>query len=297
MRHLSLVLIGLGLAGCHAFGGSSGGAGAGGSLYFANCGEGCTLPDHPVAAGGAHTTINVTNLGFASVRSSDPTVATFSRNGQSIEVISGAPGTTELELLDAQGGLVTQATLTVEATALLRVDHGWTGATPLILEGQPLAFHVTTLDAHGRTTKGSGAVSFALDGSLAPTIVPVNGDAIGFVGSAGAGHVTASCPDTSVTQSFTVVPASAITALTTSSQTLANDSAIVSVVPESAAGAVYGGPCVWKSSDPSVTLASDVGPALDLGPGTVSVFNLTRAGSFTVSCTLAGRTAMVTVSR
>lgn len=297
MRILALSLTVATLAGCH-IGGSNGSGGAGsGMFWFANCGESCKPEDHPVAAGGAHTTINVTGANFASVRSTNPSVATFTPNNQSVEVLSGQPGTTRLELLDGGGRLIADAELTVVATAKLTVDHGWKGQQPLVLEGQELAFHVTTLDAQGHITKGSGAVSFAFSGTVGRAVLPVEGDAIGFVGTPGAGAITASCPDTTVTQPFTIVGLGEITLLAMTAQTLPDGTAIVTVVPQSAGGAVYGGPCDWHTSDPSVTLATDVGPALHLGPGTVSVFNLTRAGTFDLSCTLAGQTAMVTVTR
>ncbi|MDB4970492.1 MAG: hypothetical protein JWN44_6181 [Myxococcales bacterium] len=296
MRTLALGLTIAMLAGCHIGGGTGSGNGNV-TFWFANCGETCKPEDHPVAAGGAHTTINVTGAKFTTVRSSNPSVATFTNNNQSVEVISGSPGTTSLELLDGGNRIIASAEVSVEATARLAVDHGWKSGEPLVLEGQQMVFHVTTLDAQGRTTKGSGAVAFALGGTLARAVLPLSGDAIGFVGTPGAGSIAASCPETTVTQPFTIVGLAEITAITMSAQTLPDDTAIVSVVPQSALGAVYGGPCDWQTSDPSVTLATDVGPALHLGPGTVSVFNLTRPGTFTLSCTLAGQTAMVTVTR
>ena len=70
------------------------------------------------------------------------------------------------------------------------------------------------------------------------------------------------------------------------------------MVPQSAGGPVYtGGPCDWQVSDPSITLDADVTPRLDLGAGEVAVFNINRPGSFTISCTVAGQTSSVTVSR
>lgn len=295
MRTLTFLLLGLGLAGCHLEAGGSG-AGANNTFYFDNCGPDCSLSQHTVAAGGAHTTVDVNGM-FASVQSTNPSVATFTKNGSRVEVISGVPGTTMLQILDAAGRLIAQAQLTVEATATLTTMRGWQGAAPLVLEGQPLVLHVTTRNARGEVTKGSGAVSFTLAGSLMPDIVPVDGDGIGFVGGPGSGSITASCPNATLTQPITVVPATALTALAASGSTQPNQQAIVSIVPQSSSGPVYAGPCRWTTTDPSVTLASDIGPSLELPPGTLSVFNLTRPGSYTVTCQLAGLSASVTLAR
>jgi hypothetical protein len=289
----STLLVCLGLAGCHI-----GGSGSGGSntFYFDNCGPDCSLSQHTVAAGGGHTTVDVT-VPFAAVQSSNPSVARFTKNGSRVEVDAGVPGTTMLQVLDASGRILAQAQLTVEATATLTISRGWQGAAPVVLEGQPLVLHVTTHNARGDITKGDGSVSFALSGSLMNDIVPVSGDAIGFVGSPGSGNVTASCTSATLGQPITVVPATALTGLNLSGTTQPNEQAIVSMVPQSSSGPVYAGPCRWTTSDPSVTLASDIGPSLELGPGTLSVFNLTRPGSFTVTCQLAGLSSSVTLTR
>jgi hypothetical protein len=202
-----------------------------------------------------------------------------------------------MQILDAAGRIIAQQQLTVEATATLTTTHGWQGSTPLVLEGQPLVMHVTTHNAHGDVTKGDGSVSFALGGSLMPDILPVDGDAIGFVGSPGSGSITASCPNATLSEPITVVPVTALTALNLSGSTQPNEQAIVSMVPQSTSGPVYAGPCRWTTSDPSVTLASDIGPTLELGAGTLSVFNLTRPGSYTVTCQLAGLSATVQLTR
>lgn len=292
MRTYSLALCMI-VAGCH-FGGGSGSGGANNTFYFANCGVDCSLTQHTVAAGGAHTTVDV-NGTFSSVSTSDPSIAVATKNGTSIEIISGNPGTTTLSIYDAGHRVIASSPLTVEATATLKAKLAT--PSPIVLEGQPIVFHVTTLNARGEVTKGSGAVAFTLGGTLMPDIVPVDGDAIGFVGAAGNGTISASCPSASLTQTFTIVPQSAISALDMSSTTQPNEQAIISVVPRSSAGGVYAGPCHWTTSDPSVTLASDIGPSLDLGPGTLSVFNLRRPGTFTVTCSLAGLTSSVTLTR
>ena len=176
-------------------------------------------------------------------------------------------------------------------------NRGWNGAVPLVLEGETMTFHVTTLDSNGKITKGDGSVNFALGGTLTPEVALVDGDSIAFAGTAGAGSIDASCPNASLSQAISVVPASAISALNMQQQLQPNDQAVITVVPQSAAGPVYTGGCAWKVSDPSLTLDADVPPRLDLGAGEVAVFNINRPGTFTISCTVAGQTATVGVTR
>ncbi len=297
MRYSTLALLFL-LSGCALEAGHSGG-GASPTLQFDNCGSGCGLDQNGVAAGGAHTAILVNGaVRFSSVRSTNPAVATFTVDGSNkVAVDSGVPGTTQLQLLDAGGHVVASGNVSVVATAQLRPNRGWDGAAPTVLAGEKLTFHVTTLDGNGKITKGDGSVSFALGGTLAPTVALVDGDAIGFVGTPGAGRIDASCPNASLSQPINVVPASAVQSLTMVGEVQPGDQAVVTVVPQSAMGPVYTGGCAWQVSDPSVTLDADVTPRLDLGAGEVAVFNVNRPGSYQISCTVAGQTASVTVGR
>lgn len=291
---LSLAFV---LGGCALHGSGSGGGTP--ALQFDNCSGDCGLDQNGVAAGGAHTTILVNGaVHFVSAQSSNPSVAKFTADGNGrVDVESGAPGLVTLELLDASGHIVGSGNVTVVATAQLRLNRGWNGAAPLVLEGQPMTFHVTTLDANNKITKGDGSVSFALGGTLKPAVALVDGDAIAFVGSAGSGSIDASCPNATISQTVQIVPASALTALQMTEHVQPNDQAVITVVPQSAGGPVYTGACAWQVSDPSVTLEADVTPRLDLGAGEVAVFNVNRPGSFDIRCTVAGQTSSVTVSR
>ena len=298
MRSKPLFLaLSLGLSGCALHGSGSGGGNP--TLQFDNCSSDCGLDQNGVAAGGAHTAILVNGgVRFVAAQSSDPAVAKFTVDGASkVDVESGVPGTANIELTDASGHVVASGVVTVVPTATLRPNRGWTGAAPIVLEGETMTFHVTTLDANGKITKGDGSVDFTVGGTLQPTVALVDGDAIAFTGSAGSGTIDATCPDASVSQPIDVVPAAAITALDMTQTLQQDDQAVVTVVPQSANGPVYTGGCDWKVSDTSVTLDADVTPRLDLGAGEVAVFNLNRPGSYTISCTVAGQTASVTVSR
>lgn len=301
MRIYSFALtVALGLSGCALHAGSSASGGNGSpTMEYDSCSTSCGLDQNSVAAGGAHTAILVNGaVRFSSVRSSNPAVATFTYEGNNkIAVESGAAGTTTLDLLDGSGRVVDGGVVTVVATATLRENRGWDGAVPLVLAGETLSFHVTTVDGNGRITKGDGSVRFTLGGTLQPAVALVDGDAIAFTGTPGAGTVDANCPDASLSQAISVVPPSAVLDLGMSAQLQPNDQAVVTVVPHAAGGPVYTGGCAWQVSDPSVTLDADVTPRLDLGAGEVAIFNVNRPGSYQVSCTVAGQTASVTISR
>jgi hypothetical protein len=295
------LFLGLGLSGCalqHG-NGTGGGGYATPTLQYDNCSSSCGLDENGVAAGGAHTAILVNGgVKFSWVRSSNPAVAAFTFEGNNkIAVESGTAGTTTLDLLDDAGHVVASGIVTVVPTATLRPNRGWSGSAPNVLEGEKMAFHVTTLDANGKITKGDGSVSFALGGTLAPAVALIDGDAIAFTGTAGAGTIDATCPNASLSQPINVVAAANIADLDMNAQVQPSDQAVVTVVPQSAGGPVYTGGCQWQVSDPSVTLDADVTPRLDLGAGEVAVFNVNRPGSYQISCTVAGRTSTVTVSR
>jgi hypothetical protein len=295
LQQLALFL-GLGLGGCALHSSSSG---ASPTLQFDNCSSDCGLDQNGVAAGGAHTAILVNGgVHFVTAQSSNPAVAIFTADGSGkIDVESGVPGTAQLQLVDASGHVVMSGNVSVVPTTTLRPNRGWNGAAPIVLENEVLTYHVTTLGADGKITKGDGSVDFALSGTVKPTVGLVDGDAIAFTGTAGTGTIDSSCPNATLSQPIEVVAAADITALNMLGDVQPNDQAVVTVVPQSAAGPVYTGGCIWQVSDPSVTLEADVTPRLDLGAGEVAVFNINRAGSFSISCTVAGQTAAVTVSR
>jgi hypothetical protein len=279
----------------------TGNGASGNGVIFQFDNNGGDLPSHPLAAGGARTVIDVSGVSFDDVRSSNPTVATFTANAGQIDVVSGVAGMTDLELLSG-GKPVGSAQVFVVDTTQLAVSSGWVGDMPTIVAGTTQSLHVSTVGADGNTTRGDGAVAFTLDGDLITAAVPVDGDAIGFVGTlpegvdAGVGHVTGSCPNATVTQTIAIVPPAAVTSLAVTQQIQPDGTAIVGVVPMTSSGAVYAEPCAWTTSDSSVTLASQLS-GLNLGPGSLSIFNFTRPGTFTVTCSMSGQTATATIVR
>jgi hypothetical protein len=272
------------------------------TIVFA--GDGGDLASHPIAAGGAQTVIDVFGVSFDGVQSSNPAVATFTVDGGSVDVISGVPGSAVLQLTNAGKVVASSTVFVVNTTALGIVSQGWSGSAPTIVAGATEVLHVTTIGADGNSTRGDGAVRFALSGDLAASVVPVSGDAIGFTGTlppgtlTGSGTITASCPDTTLAQPITIVDPSLVTSLATTTQPGATNggTSVVTVVAMTADGAVYTDPCDWTVSAPSVTLNSQTS-GLDLGPGDLTVFNLTAPGTFTATCTMAGQSTTVTLQR
>ncbi len=277
------------------------------SFAWQECLGGCGVADNPMAAGGAHAEITValaSGYGFSQLRSSNPSVATFSLqggNGLDIDVVSGAPGQTQLQLLDAGGKLVDQVAVTVTATAKLAITQGWMGAAPLVLEGSLQTFHVTTEDASSHTLVGTGAVSFDLPAPLARADAIVFGDSVAFTGHAGAASIAARTPTTTLTQPITVVPASAIANIAAVVKPNTSDAngvyANVDVTANAAAGAVYGATCTWSVSDASVVVQSQAAASLE-SPAIASTRLLLKSpGTFGATCTIGAVSTSVQLHR
>jgi hypothetical protein len=270
-------------------------------IVFTGCANTCAADDWKLAAGGAHATAHLTGGLPTTVRSSDPsivTAVTHDKPDADIELFTGAPGTATIEALDDRGHTLATATAVVEPTAVLEIQRPSGGSTvPLLLEGTPQILTTVTQDANRHVTRGDGSVEFTLSGTLSDAYLPLVGDAIAVVGKPGSGTITATCPDANAQQAVTVVPASAITGLLATTTPEPDGTVVVGVVPTSDQGMVYAGNCDWSGMAPTVTLQQQLASTLSLGPGTLSIFTLTRPGSFDVTCTLAGKTATVTLTR
>jgi hypothetical protein len=207
-----------------------------------------------------------------------------------------------VQLIDAGGKLVDQVTVTVTQTAKLTVSTGWNGAAPIVIEGAKETFHVTTVDANNHTLIGTGSVTFDLAAPLEHADEIVFGDSVAFSGPAGAGSITARAPTTSVVQPVTIVPLTALTSLSATVKANTIDSVgthgNVTVVANSAAGAVYGVHCTWSIADPSVMLESETTTdALDSAPVSTTTFLLTKPGTFEATCTSGAVSTAVTLQR
>jgi hypothetical protein len=308
MRNMFLVSIfAVAVSGCVSrTGGQLGHA----SFSYEECLFGCATSDNNLAAGGARASINVSlasGYSFAAVHSTNIAAATFTIGGDisgtTINAISGSPGSTLLQLLDGSGHLVDQTTINVEATATLAVTRGWSGAAPLILAGSPQSFHVTTTDAGGRTTIGTGSVAFSLLGTLSPTAsIGLGGDSFGFEGSPGSGSVIATTQSgASARLDVTVVPASAVISLNATRHSNTTDSsgtyANVDITAYSPSGPVYGAQCSWTASDPSVTVRSQSVASLEHAPMATTQLSLGRPGTFVATCSVGTLSTSVQLTR
>jgi hypothetical protein len=278
------------------------------SFAWEECFLGCSVADNPMAAGGAQAQINVSlanGFSFNQVRSSNPSVATAAiggSNGLNLALTSASPGQTQVQLIDASGKLVDQVTVSVTQTAKLNVSTGWNGAAPIVVEGSTQSFHVTTVDANNHTLIGTGSVTFEIVDPLQHEDRLVFGDSVAFSGHAGAGTITARAPATSVVQAVTIVPLTALTSLSPTVKANTVDSTgthgNVTVVANSAGGAVYGVHCTWSIADPSVMLESEsTTSALDSAPLSTTRFLLTRPGTFEATCVSGAVSTTVTLQR
>ncbi len=277
------------------------------------CVFGCeSVANNAMAAGGAQTTIGVTFLNggggsFAAVGSTNPAVASFSLGNPGVHAVSGVAGTTTLQLLDSSNALIDSTTITVADSATLAFPAPWAGAGPVVLVGATTVFHVTTEDAHGNTTIGTGSVQFALSGPIVSTIDPVlgTGDEVAFIGNAvpspTAATITATAPSATATLNATIVPISDIATLTATEETASpdgngNETVTVLVTPNSSAGPVYGAPCSWAPSSSAVQIQNQAVNDLGHAPGSLTQLLITKHGASSAVCTIGGATATFNIT-
>jgi hypothetical protein len=254
-----------------------------------------------LTAGGARTniTLHLGNRSATRVASTDETVATFFlASASSVEMLTGQPGSVQLEVYDSTDELLAVSPqISVEAPAALRSDQGWpSGQNPRVVAGEPASLHVTAYASDGIALGGSGAVRFSLDGTLVSLTRPLDGDELPFTGTPGGGTITASSSSASTAVDISVVARDEVTAVTMTSGALTDDTFVVTATAQTHDGSVYTGACAW-SADPAVTLASDIGPTLELGPGEMAVFHVASPGRYTITCEVAGQRSEVAIVR
>jgi hypothetical protein len=272
------------------------------------CVTGCSLDENPLASGGAHDEIAVTLApGYivAGVRSSNPKVATFTLDDpQVVDVISGAPGTTTLTLLDGNGATIDDVALDVVATAALVADAPppWGSGAAVLLAGTAMPFHVTTEDAKNHMLRGTGGVRFTTNGAVQSTPGITIGDEVYLTGNEGTGSVIAAAGNVSLSQSLTIVAAAHVTGLVATAETGVAQSGggfsqTVDVVANSAGGAIYGAACAWTASDPSVVVGGTTTRVLDGKPTQSTAFLLGQPGTFSATCTVGAQTVTAQLTR
>jgi hypothetical protein len=245
-----------------------------------------------------------TTYSFSQVRSSDPQVATFTlAPDHSIALVTGAPGTAELELLDDRAQVVDSIAIEVEPIAGLTFpDHD-----ARIIAGGSYQLDMTLLDAAGRTLGGGpGRIHHEVTGGL------TTGQTDSFTGTTlavsspkvGTGSITATAETVTHTLAVQSVDLAAVTSIELGTGNLEpsynpNDQIeIVRVIPSTSAGPVFGAPCTWQIADPSVQLMGNgTGVELAAQPLNSSQFKLNKAGSFDAICTIGAARLTVTLKR
>jgi len=289
-------------------------AGALGNASFSfRAQSGDDIPVTPIASGG--TTVEIRAWvhsggcnpapSFTHVASSHPDVATFTYDGALVTATTGAPGTTDLELLAADDKLVDRLSLEVEDIAALRFANA---AAPRVLSGSGFQVGVGLFDAEGRPLSGPGRVQVT---GTAPLSVTASDH---FLGTAavvsgtgagpGTGTITAVAGDVQASLDVQVVARTDITAVELGTGSWApryfpsGRLWAVWTTPSTAEGPVYGAACSWTISDPSVTLSSSSTAAdMDDSVHNNAQFELASPGTFSATCTVGGAQTTVTLKR
>jgi hypothetical protein len=290
-------------------------------FFYDECGAGCTVADHAMAAGGAVAHVWVGDEGIAAVRSTRPDVVEVGLSDGLIRARSGRPGQAALQLLDGAGRLVESLTVTVAATAKLgfAAASTYNGAVE-ILTGSSQRFQVTTQDAAGRTTVGAGSVAFNFEGPLSPLASsPPAADALPFAGRAsGSAAVTAytgggtadAMPTVSATLAIDVIDPLQLIALDAVLVPAGGDASdgreatagadgadiAVEITARTAVAPVYGAACAW-TADSALVLLSQAAATFESPAHTTSRFRITQPGHFTARCDIGNTTTSVTLRR
>ena len=298
---------------------SPGTPGKRGNYYF-TLQDPSTLSDiGPVAAGGVRLDVVTEPRSggctcaepppYKSVVSTDPTVATVAIGDDGIDLVSGVPGTTELQLLDDHGGVLDSVDIVVETPAVIaNTISNPVSAQVLASDVNSYRFDVTVEDAMGVTLAG-GAQLVAVSGagvvSNVSSTATYGGATIGLVAqTAGSGAVTVTAGDATSTLAITAVDASAVTGIDIDNDPSyapsynANDQTeVVWVVPRTADGQVFGGSCAWQV-DPSVKVHGGTAETLDgNGAAINNQFVLPGDGPFPATCTIGNAQLTVQLHR
>ena len=255
----------------------------------------------PPGGCGGHTTYT-----FSQVRSSDPQVATFSlAPDQTIALVTGAPGTADLELLDDKGQLVDSIAIEVEPIAGLRVANRF---DVQVITAGSYQLEVTMLDATGRTLGGGpGRIQTAVTGGITA------GQTDSFTGASlalrstmtGNGSVAVTAETITRTLGIHSVDIRAVNEIDLGiggfKPTYNPNDQVETVwtIPMTSDGEVFGAPCTWQIADPSVQLmANRAETSLSAAqPLNNAQFKLNKAGSFDATCTIGAARLTVTLKR
>ena len=220
-------------------------------------------------------------------------LGSFGASLASFSITTGQPGKADLVIANSSGAELGRATIDVEATARLELQQGWTDAAgPTILTASQQLLHVTTIDAAGDVTAGTGSVHFSLTGPLSrlneTTLRDVpGGDEIVFIGmSPGTGTVDATCVNTSTSVTVNVIDANAVTDLTLTRVFPGSNQ--IAVTASANGRLVFGAQCEW-SVPPDGTFGINWIGGGWIGESAPTVYDFVNVKyGFTETCTLVG---------
>jgi hypothetical protein len=270
--------------------------------------------DFELAAGGSVTTVLLEARGIApsgltvkSVGAAPATVTIPSPQTEGgcnallvVNVTTGAAGTFDLVVDDANGAEYDRKTFTSVQPAHLGFADSWPSPTQVFVGSTQLA-HADTLGPHGEELRGTGAVHFTLSGALVSAPAPSDGDPGGdiiYFSSAGlgVGQVSAVADGYAEQAAVSVVDGSAITdvvlANAGSGTTGTVSGPAVSVEGRAGADLVYGAECLWKTT----AQVTELWPSA-LGRASQAIYIFEGPpGPVTATCTiLGGPSASITV--
>ena len=263
----------------------------------------------PVADGGAHVLVvadpkpsggcssQPAPPAFASAASSDPTVATATRNADgTIEVVTATAGSTDIQLLDDTGAVIDSLTIDIESVTSLAFA---TPGSVQVLASGTYNVDVTPTGATDEPLIGAASrIEASADGTLANvTVTPtmVSADAVVSFAATDRGNGTVTVTAGSLTETLVVmvVAGTDITSIALGSGGFGpsfnpnDDTEVVWTQAVAAGGPVFGATCAWQVDPSEATLHSHA-PADDLGnsPLENSQFVLNGDGPFPATCTI-----------
>jgi hypothetical protein len=251
---------------------------------------------HVIVSGGSSGCGGTASLSFVTARSTAPNVATFTGTGQVVDVVTGQPGTTELELYDGPGALIDRIAVTVADVATLSFTPA--AASPLLLVGAPEEVTVEPLDAMGRTILG-GVLTVTGEGAVMIDSAASGAD-VRFHTAAGPGALVATLgPTTARLELEGVTPEAVSQLVVLSSQSTPRTTgavASVTVALQALTAAdprpVVGARCAWTPSDPLVTVES-AGTSSFSDPRMSNVLVIGKLGAYKATCTVGGATITI----
>jgi hypothetical protein len=241
---------------------------------------------------------------YAQVVSTHPEVVTVTHDSGSevTHLVTGMPGTSDIQLLTADGQVVDSLTLEVVPIANLRFE---TPMQPVrVLTGAPFTVTVSMVDARQRIIGGGfGRVQVVATAPLSTTHQDTftGVEISGSIAGSGTGSITATSGGLQSSLGVSAAALADITSIAPETGDLApmyhapDQSEILWLIPSSAAGPVYGPTCTWTIPS-GVKLESNIAASdLTFAAHNYSYFKLPAENDFPVTCTIGTATVTVTL--